>query len=72
MKKILHAAGIDEMRLAMIEPIVDICKECRAWQKRGNVVMPSIDVTTNLLEKRETDLMFHKRHLVFHCIDRAL
>eukprot|EP00973_Karenia_brevis_P060862 8463968-Karenia_brevis.AAC.1 len=72
MWNILHTAGIDEVCLAMIKPIVDTCRACRAWQKRGNVVMPSIDVATKFLEKGETNLLFYKRHIACHCIDRGL
>ena len=72
MRTILQAAGVDEARLAFIKPIVDTCRECRAWQKRGNVIMPSLDITTSFNEKGECDLMFYKRKIGFHCIDRAI
>ena len=72
MRQILSAAGIDEARLGFIKPVVDTCRECRAWQKGGNVVMSSIDITTAFHEKGETDLMFHKGDIGFHVIDRAI
>ena len=72
MRHILSSAGLDNVRLDMIKPIVDTCRECRAWQKRGNVVMPSIEVTTKFNEKGETDLMFYKRKIAYHVIDRAI
>ena len=72
MRLILSTAGIDEVRLAMIKPIVDTCRECRAWEKRGNVIVPSTDITLKFNEKGETDLMFYKRKIVFHIIDRAI
>ena len=72
MRTILQAGGIDEVRLALIKPIVDTCRECRAWEKRGNVIMPSLDITTKFCEKGETDLMFYKRFIGFHVIDRAI
>ena len=34
--------------------------------------MPSLDITTTFDEKGETDLMFYKRHIGFHIIDRAI
>ncbi len=72
MSHILRSAGIDETRLAMIQPIIDTCRECRAWQKRGNVIMPSLSLPTKFNEQGECDLMFYKRNIGFHCIDRAI
>jgi len=72
MRIILQAAGLDEARLAMIKPIVDTCRECRAWQKRGKIVMSSTDITIKFCEKGECDLMFYKRFIAFHIIDRAI
>ena len=72
MSHILRSAGIDETRLAMIQPIIDTCRECRAWQKRGNVIMPSLSLPTKFNEQGECDLMFYKRNIGFHIIDRAI
>ncbi len=72
MRLVLQSAGVDEARLAMIKPIVDTCRECRIWQKRGHEIKPSLDVTVKFLEKGETDLMFYRSHIGFHAIDRAL
>ena len=72
MRTLLQAAGLDEARLAMIKPIIDTCRECRAWQKRGNVVMPSVEITTKFNQAGECDLMFYKRSIAFHIIDRAI
>ena len=72
MSRILRAAGIDEVRLDMNQPIIDTCRECRAWQKRGNVVMPSLSLPTKFNEQGECDLMFYKRHIAFHITDREI
>eukprot|EP00973_Karenia_brevis_P095397 12427122-Karenia_brevis.AAC.1 len=48
MGNILRAASIYEVRLAVIKPSVDTCRQCRAWQKQEDVVMPSIDMTTDI------------------------
>ncbi len=72
MRTLLGAAGIDEVRLAMIKPVVDTCRECRAWQKRGHEIMPSPTIATKFNEKGECDLMFYKRFIAFHVIDRAI
>jgi len=72
MRVILQAAGIDTIRLDMIKAIVDTCRECRAWQKRGNVVMPSLSLPTKFNEQGECDLFFYKTYIAFHIIDRAI
>ena len=40
MSRILRAAGIDEARLDMIQPIIDTCRECRAWQNEEMSLCP--------------------------------
>ncbi len=41
-------------------------------KKSCNVVMPTVEITTKFNEKRECDLMFYKRYIAFHAIDRAI
>ena len=72
MRTILAAAGVAEDRLAFMEPVVETCRECHAWQKRGNVVMASTNITTKFNEEGETDMMFYERHIGMHIIDRAI
>ena len=72
MRNLLYAAGLDEVRLAMIKVVTDTCRECRAWKKRGNVTMPSVHITTKFNENGECDIMFYKRYRAFHIIDRAI
>ena len=47
----IQLSAVDEIRLAMIQPITDICRECRAWQKHGNVNMPSLSLPTKFNEQ---------------------
>ena len=72
MRELLSAAGVDEARLAMIKGVVDTCRECRAWQKRGNDVLPSTSLATKFNEAGEVDLMYYKKFIGFHIIDRAI
>jgi len=72
MRTILQAAGVDAARLAFIKPIVDTCRECRAWQRRGNVITPTVEIITKFNQVGETDLFFYKKHIGFHIIDRAI
>ncbi len=72
MRVILKAVGLDEVRLNMIKPIVDTCRECRAWAKKGNAILPSHSLSLNFLDEGEMDLMFYKTFTAFHCIDRCI
>ena len=72
MRQILQAAGVDQVRLNMIKGVVDTCRDCRAWQRPGNTVLPSTTISTKFCEHGEVDLMFYKRKVVFHIIDRAI
>ena len=72
MRTILSIAGLDETRLAMIKAIVDTCRECRAWQRRGNEVIPSIDISIKFNDTCETDLFFYKKSIGWHIICRAI
>ena len=72
MRTILQAAGVDEVRLNMIRRIVDTCRECRAWQKRGNVVTASISLPSKFNEKGQCDIMFYKRQMAWHIIDECI
>ena len=72
MRTLLQAALIDETRPSFIKPIVDTCRECRAWQTRGHEVRPSINIATKFLQAGECDLFFYKRNIGHHAIDRAL
>ena len=72
MREILHAAGIDEARLKLIKPIIDTCRECRAWAQRGNVTQASFRIVLKFNEECETDIMFYKKSLCWHIIDKAI
>ena len=72
MRQLLSAAGVDNVRLDMIKGVVDTCRECRAWQKPQNTVLPSTTISIRFGEHGEVDLMFYKRKIVFHIMDRAI
>ena len=60
MHKILRGAGIEAGRLSMIKGIVDTCRECRAWQRPGNTVLPSIKLPDKFDESIQGDVFFYK------------
>ena len=72
MRTILQAAGVDEIRLNMIKRVVDTCRECRAWQKRGNIVTPSVNLPSKFNERGQCDIMFYKRQMAWHIVDECI
>ena len=40
--------------------------------KPGNQILPSTNLPTRFLDQGEVDLMFYKRYIVFHIIDRTI
>ena len=72
MRSILKDVGLDEVRLNMIKPIVDTCRECRAWERPGTSTLPSVSMPSSFNQEVECDLFFYKKHIVFHIIDRCI
>eukprot|EP00959_Pyramimonas_sp_CCMP1952_P233120 4871656-Pyramimonas_sp.AAC.1 len=70
MRAYMSRVGID-VRLSMIKGVVDSYRECRAWEKPGDAVMPLIP-PGKFNEEVECDLMSYKQHIVFHIIDRCI
>eukprot|EP00959_Pyramimonas_sp_CCMP1952_P327278 6851488-Pyramimonas_sp.AAC.1 len=73
MRLILSKIGLGSVRFNLIKGVCDTCRECRAWDKLGHTVMPSIALPGNFHDEVECDLMFYKReHNIFHVIDRCI
>ena len=60
MHKILRGAGIEPKRLGMIKGIVDTCRECRAWARPGNTVLPSVKLPDKFNQNVQADLFFYR------------
>ena len=71
MEKILHAAGVPERIIAMIPSIIDTCRECRVWMAPNHDPTPTVDLCCVRNEQVEADIMFYKKHMVWHMLDRA-
>ena len=71
MTRILTGAGVPKGVLELVPDIVETCKECRKWQKPGREPIAAVGVSTKFNEHVEMDLMFYKKHIVCHFIDRA-
>ena len=72
MRSILKDVGLDEVRLNMIKPIVDTCRECRAWERQGTSTLPSVSMPSSFNQEVECDLFFYKKYIVFHIVDRCI
>ena len=72
MRMLLEKVGLDSVRLNMIKEVCDTCRECRAWQRPGNSTLPSVSLPGKFCEEGELDLMFYKRHIIFHILDRCI
>ena len=51
--------------------MIDTCRECRAWKKLSPDITPAIELAVKQNEYVEGDLLFYKKHIVSHLIDRA-
>jgi len=71
MTRILDAAGLPKDVLELVNDIVDTCKECRKWQKPGKATQAAVSVSTKFNENVEMDLMFYRKYIVCHFVDRA-
>ena len=70
---ILKAVDLDEARHALIKQIVCSCRECRSWQRPGNMSVPSVSLPTKFCEEGECDIMLSgATWKIFHIIDRAI
>ena len=73
MRLILSKMGLDNTRLALIKGVCDSGRECRAWEKPSNTVMPSTALPERFNAEVECDLIFYKcKHIVFHIADRCI
>ena len=71
MEELLRRVGVDEARLKFIKPIVDTCRECRAWLTPKPRTIPSMRVSIRFNQHVEIDLMFYKKEVILHLNDRG-
>ena len=71
MKRILSQAGIGKEITDLADDIVDTCKVCRMWSKPLPASQATLSVSTKFNDQVEADLMFYKKHIVLHMIDRC-
>ena len=71
MERVLNAAGLPQEILARIPDIIDTCRECRIWKRPGNNPTAAVELTTKQNEVVEGDILFYKKHMAWHMVDRA-
>ena len=71
MERVLTAARVPAEVIGMVPGIIDTCRECRAWKKPSPDITPALELAVKQNEYVEGDLMFYKRHIILHLIDRA-
>ena len=71
MQNLLGRAGIPDLVLKLIPPIVQTCGVCRDWAKPQPENVASIDLPDKFNEAVDADLMFVYGYIVLHMIDRC-
>ena len=71
MEKIIHAAGVPQKTLQLIPGTIDTCRECRVWMTPSPDPTPTVDLCIVRNEQVEADIMFYKKFMIWHMIDRA-
>ena len=71
MEKILGAAGLPATVLEKIPGIIDTCRECRVWMKPSPDPTPTVEICLVRNDQVEADIMFYKKYMVWHMLDRA-
>jgi hypothetical protein len=72
MTHIFEQSGIPGGLAEMCKTIVDTCQPCRLWAKPLPESVASVNVPSEFNEYVECDLIFYKKHVIFHMIDRTI
>ena len=71
MKHILNCASQPKCVLDLVDDIVDTCQVCRTWSKPLPASVATTSVSTKFNQQVEADLMFYKKHIIFHMLCRC-
>ena len=71
MKRLLSQAGQSKQIIDLVDGIVDTCKVCRTWSKPLPEPVASIHVATTFNQQVEADLLFYRKQIILHMIDRC-
>ena len=71
MTNLLRQAGQPEHVLKLVPEIVETCPICREWSEPLPASIPSSVVALEFNQQIEIDVMFYKKHIVLHMVDRC-
>ena len=71
MKKFLQRVNVPDRVLQLIPEIVQTCRVCREWAKPGPSHQRSAEMSNTFNDQVECDLMFYRKVIIFHMIDRC-
>jgi len=57
--------------LALIPKVIDTCITCRKWSAAKPDVTPTLSLPLRQDENIEADILFYRKYMVWHMIDRA-
>ena len=72
MRRLLSAAGVPEVTLALLPAIIDTCRVCRLWARPGPRNITSVTLHTKFNDAVQFDLLFHGKHIIVHLVDSAI
>ena len=58
MKRMLSAGGVPPKILQMVDDIVDTCRVCRLWMKKGTRATTTIKLSIQFNDEAQLDLVF--------------
>ena len=71
MERIFRSAGLPQEILDMVPDTIQTCRTCRTWESPGQEPTPTVELVIKQDEQVEADIMFYRRHLIWHMLDRA-
>ena len=71
MKRFLERVGVSEQVLKLIPEVVQTCRVCREWAKPGPDHVCSTEIADTFNSQVECDLLFVRKHIIFHLLDRC-
>ena len=72
MKHVFRCASQPKEILDMVDDIVDTCPVCRTWARPLPKSIATASVATKFNDQVEADLLFFKKFIIFHMIDRGI
>ena len=72
MRTVLGHAQQPKEVIDLVDSIVDTCSVCRMWSKPLPSSIATSSISTKFNDHVEADLLFYKKHVILHMIDRCI